>query len=84
MKEGIPGTPTRAEWLERNLEIGSVIGVDPFLISNSQFKTMKASLDRAGMRLVPVEKNLIDVIWGTDQPSYPDNPVQPLELAFCG
>ena len=84
MKEGLPGTPTRAEWLERNLEGGSVIGVDPFLISNSQFKTMKTSLDRAGMRLVPVEKNLIDVIWGADQPSYPDNPVQPLEIEFCG
>merc|ERR1712223_1015983 len=36
------------------------------------------------MRLVSVEKNLIDVIWGTDQPSYPDNPIQPLELEFCG
>ena len=84
MKEGLTGTPTRTEWLERNLEGGSVIGVDPFLISNSQFSTMKASLDKAGMRLVSVEKNLIDAIWGTDQPSYPDNPVQPLEIEFCG
>ena len=84
MKEGIPGTPTRAEWLERNLECGSVVGVDPFLITCSQFSTMKQSLDQAGMRLVSVEKNLIDAIWGSDQPTYPDNPVNPLELEFCG
>ena len=56
MKEGLPGVPTKAEWLERNLDTGSVVGVDPFLMPGTQFSTLKASLDRVGMRLVAVEK----------------------------
>ena len=84
MKEGLPGVPTKAEWLERNLETGSVVGVDPFLMPCTQFSTLKASLDRVGMRLVAVEKNLVDIVWGNEQPRYPDNPIRPLEMQFCG
>ena len=84
MKEGLSGVPTKAEWLERNLDVGAVVGVDPFLIPSSQYSTLKASLDKAGMRLVAVEKNLVDVVWGSEQPPYPDNPVYPLGLEFCG
>ena len=84
MKEGLPGVPTKAEWLERNLETGSVVGVDPFLMPCTQFSTLKASLDRVGMRLVAVEKNLVDIVWGKAQPRYPDTPIRPLEMQFCG
>ena len=84
MKEGSTGCPSRSEWLEKNLETGAVIGVDPFLMPCTQYSTLKASLDRAGMRLVAVEKNLIDIVWGSDQPPHPESRISPLELEFCG
>ncbi len=31
-----------------------------------------------------MEKNLVDHVWGTDQPERPENPIVPLELEFAG
>ena len=33
---------------------------------------------------VGVEKNLIDHVWGNDQPPRPENAIVPLELEFAG
>lgn len=33
---------------------------------------------------VGIEKNLVDHVWGVDQPERPENPIVPLELEFAG
>ena len=33
---------------------------------------------------VGVEKNLVDHVWGPEQPERPENAIVPLELEFCG
>jgi len=33
---------------------------------------------------VGTESNLVDIVWGTDQPARPENPVFPLEIEFAG
>ena len=55
MKEGIAETPTRSQWLQQNLETGSVIGVDPFLCPISQWNELKTGLEKSGHRLVRFE-----------------------------
>ncbi|KRT78593.1 Peptidase [Oryctes borbonicus] len=83
MKEGIPGTPTQGDWLSRNLPTGSKVGVDPNLLTYSKWMPLKSELEIAGHKLIPVEQNLVDVIW-EDKPDVPCNPVKPLGIEFTG
>lgn len=54
MKMGVPDTPTQGEWLQQNLENGSVIGVDPFLYPIAQWNDLRGGLEKSGHRLVSV------------------------------
>ena len=38
----------------------------------------------AGAEVAPVPENLVDKVWGQDQPPRPENPVVPLEREFTG
>jgi Xaa-Pro aminopeptidase len=62
MKEGIAETPTRSQWLQENLETGSVIGVDPFLCPISQWNELKTGLDKSGHRLVRFVTLLVTIL----------------------
>ncbi|XP_044267997.1 xaa-Pro aminopeptidase 1 [Tribolium madens] len=83
MKEGIPSTPSQSDWLCKNLPSGSRVGVDPKLYTHHIWMPLQSRLAQAGHKLVPVNKNLVDVLWG-DRPSRPTNPVRPLGLEFAG
>ncbi|WOC17011.1 aminopeptidase P family protein [Pseudochrobactrum sp. MP213Fo] len=70
-----------ARWLEQNGK-GLVIGFDPWLHTINEARALKAALEAQGGKLVPVQDNLVDLIW-TDQPAAPLEPVsiQPLQYA---
>jgi Xaa-Pro aminopeptidase len=70
-----------ATWLEKNGK-GLVIGFDPWLHTLAETRALKASLEAQGGKLVPVQDNLVDLVW-TDQPAAPLEPVsiQPLQYA---
>jgi hypothetical protein len=70
--------------LVKHLESGASIGVDPFLIPVSQWTELKNKLDVANMKLVGLETNLVDSVWGSSQPDRPNQPIVPLELQFTG
>ena len=107
MKDGLPDTPTQADWLAATVPAGGVVGVDPWLVgakawtqvwdgvgTNNIIRLCSNSvqladkLDTAGVRLVGVETNLVDVAWAQDpahpHPPRPDNTVFPLELQWTG
>jgi Xaa-Pro aminopeptidase len=65
-----------AVWMRENIGKGARIGFDPWLHTISEVKALKASADKVGAELVPVEENPIDAIWD-DQP---DAPMEPVEL----
>ena len=75
--------PRLAEWLNDNLSKGQAIGFDPWLHTLSEIARLTAQLAPKGIKLKPVTKNLIDKLWGKDQPKPPANPVmaQPVDLA---
>jgi len=88
MKGGLPDTPTQTEWMLKNLEPGSIVGVDPMLISCKSWTELSDQLEEVGCQLHAVESNLVDMVWKADrenpQPDRPTNTVFPLELEFTG
>jgi len=87
MKDGLPETPSQADWLASTLSSGSV-GVDPMMMTSSAWSAMAERLEVAGCQLVGVENNLVDVVWAADptspQPARPEEAIFPLELQFTG
>lgn len=83
-KDGLPTTPSVASWLSSNLAKGSKVGVDPKLFSYRLWKPIEKELLGSNCSLVPVEENLVDIVWGKDQPKVTSNPIISLDTTFAG
>lgn len=81
--KGIPTTPTQGSWLAKNIPVGSRVGVDPRLYSKDQWTPLSKTLASSGHCLIPVERNLVDLIWD-DKPPPPTHAIQPLGIEFTG
>lgn len=84
MKAGQKDVPTMNDWLCDNLAVGSSVGVDAYLISANSAKDLESDLRRRGISLKAVHSNLIDIIWGSNQPSPPTRPINPHPVKFSG
>ncbi|EDV97544.1 xaa-Pro aminopeptidase ApepP [Drosophila grimshawi] len=84
MKDGLATTPSIGAWLGKNLPNGSTIGVDPSLFSFRAAKAIKKELTAANCNLIGIERNLIDEVWGVDQPARTSNNIIALKLNFAG
>jgi Xaa-Pro aminopeptidase len=75
-----------SEWLKNTLVRRNAVGYDPRLHTISEIERLTKTLDAAGIRLIPVDDNPIDKIWGNDRPAPPRAEIytQPLELAGKG
>jgi Xaa-Pro aminopeptidase len=80
---GIPSTPTQATWLIKTLPPGSRVGADPNLVMYSTWKPLQTDLEAAGIFLVPIATNLIDLIWD-NKPAVPCNTIHPLSIKYTG
>ncbi|XP_029466206.1 xaa-Pro aminopeptidase 1 [Rhinatrema bivittatum] len=83
MKIGLKKTPTQEDWLVSVLPEGSKVGVDPCIMAADQWKTISKVLKSSGHCLVPVEQNLIDVVW-RDRPQRPCKPLMTLSVSYTG
>ncbi|KAK3854552.1 hypothetical protein Pcinc_038976 [Petrolisthes cinctipes] len=84
MKQGLPETPSEGKWLNKTLEISSIVGADPHLIEEEVWKELTRELQTEGHSLVPITHNLIDVLWAGGRPQRPANLVLPLEIKYTG
>ncbi|XP_077992891.1 xaa-Pro aminopeptidase 1-like [Glandiceps talaboti] len=84
MKHGLPSTPSQEEWLVKVLPEGGRVGVDPLLLSLEQWKKLNQHLKITGRSLVPVNQNLVDLVWSDDKPAPPDKGVQVLDIKYAG
>ncbi|KAI9092402.1 peptidase M24, structural domain-containing protein [Phlyctochytrium arcticum] len=85
MKAGLPETPTKEKWLNQVLPKNSAIGFDPLLITTAAFETLNDVLVKEGHHtLKAIEKNLIDAVWGADQPARPQNKVLVHPESYAG
>ena len=83
MKAYMPGTPSEEEWLSSNLSPNEKVGIDPKTCSITRFKTLKKRLCGVGIELVPVEQNLVDLVWD-NAPPLPDAPVFLHSMEYAG
>ena len=70
-------------WISTHAGQKSKIGYDPRLHTVRNIRAMNAVLDPEGIKLVPVEKNLIDRIW-KDRPPEPTGAVRLHPLKYAG
>jgi Xaa-Pro aminopeptidase len=72
-----------SEWLVSVLGKAAIVGFDPRLHTTQWVRALETGLSKAGMKLKPVSKNPVDMLWGKDQPKPPRGPVtvQPMEWA---
>ena len=70
-------------WMRDNLGKGARIGFDPWLHTVGDVKALKASSEKVGAELVPLQRNPIDILW-TDQPKPPLAPVEIHPNALAG
>lgn len=71
LKQGVPGVPSWREWVANEASAnGFRIGVDPRLFSYSEYDSLTNQLSQFGIEdaLVPVTPNLVDLVWGNEQP----------------
>lgn len=87
LKQGVPGVPTWQQWVAQELvKTGVKVGIDPRLISFSEYDGLKAALEKneIGDRLVAVEPNLVDAVWGEEQPKPSESKVFIHPLQYTG
>ncbi|KAK2006554.1 metallopeptidase family M24 [Colletotrichum eremochloae] len=85
LKQGLQDVPTWQEWSAEQSAGGKVVGVDPELITGSIAKKLTEKIKRSGgSDLVPLDENLVDLVWAEARPARPKNPVKVLPVEFSG
>ena len=75
-KMGSPDVSDWPAWLAGALAAGQRVGVDPWVFSMTGFGELDKALSAAGAALVPVADDLVDRVWGADQPPMPATPLR--------
>ena len=73
MKQHHPGVLSIEDWIAENMS-SKAIGCDPCLMQAA--RTLAWVTDRwepKGIRLVTLAENLVDLVWGEQQPARPCN-----------
>ncbi|EKM56519.1 uncharacterized protein PHACADRAFT_253690 [Phanerochaete carnosa HHB-10118-sp] len=83
MKQGLPDVPTWQEFLNKNLDSHTRIGIDPAVILASDAESLQTSLKEKESQLVSLTQNLVDLVW-EDRPHRPANGVFPLDVKYSG
>lgn len=84
MKQGMPDVPSWSAWLK---ELGPTtrVGIDPHVLSAADAKPLSEALAKDPTRsLVPVNENLVDLVWGQERPPRPSNPIFRLGDEYAG
>ncbi|KAF9003307.1 Creatinase/aminopeptidase [Cyathus striatus] len=81
MKQGLPDVPTWQEFLYKNLDASTRIGIDPTLISAVDAESLTKQLTPRQSNLVSLQTNLVDEVW-KDRPARPKNAVFHLDEKF--
>lgn len=73
MKDGLPDTPSIAQYLIDNLSTGEIVGIDGMVFSSTETTSMRNSLSSAGISLIDTFSP-IDKIW-SDRPQLPNGEI---------
>ena len=82
MKDGLPETPSIAEWLCHQLTEGEVVGIDGDVFIATEIEEMREALSQSGIKL-RTDLDPAEELW-TDRPPIPKNKVEIQPLEFAG
>jgi Xaa-Pro aminopeptidase len=82
-KWGSAGVPSWQEWVARNLGRSEILGVDPRLITNKEYARLEKALGDRGIKIKPMEINLVDEIRKGKQ-ALPAEPIAILAESYSG
>ncbi|EDW83651.1 uncharacterized protein Dwil_GK13723 [Drosophila willistoni] len=78
-------TVSIADWLGSQLHLDKRVGADPQLVAHHLWVTWERELEDRFLKLVKVNNNLVDLIWGVDRPAPPKNHVIQVQVQdFAG
>ena len=63
-----------------------MVAVDPFVISSTYYETIKEILNCNSLALVPIQTNLVDLVWESEGgcPQRPLTPIFVLPIKYSG
>lgn len=84
MRAGTPGVPDIHDWLTSTLDEGSKVGIDPTVHTIDAAEALKKHLEEAGMDLISLEDNPVDMAWGNDRPEAPKAGLRIHDIKWAG
>ncbi|KYK56060.1 putative Xaa-Pro aminopeptidase P [Drechmeria coniospora] len=85
LKQGLQDVPTWQEWAAEQAAGGKTVAVDPTLLPGPAAKTLADQIRKAGGHdLLPLDENLVDVVWADGRPSRSRQPVTVLPDEVAG
>jgi len=72
-----------SNWMAEKLTKGAVVGYDPALHTIKEIERLTETLAKSGIKLAPVDTNLIDLIW-QDRPKPSPAQIVPHGLEYAG
>eukprot|EP01116_Phalansterium_solitarium_P006262 TRINITY_DN18570_c0_g1_i1.p1 TRINITY_DN18570_c0_g1~~TRINITY_DN18570_c0_g1_i1.p1 ORF type:complete len:643 (+),score=156.21 TRINITY_DN18570_c0_g1_i1:116-1930(+) len=84
MKARQPGVPEIWDWLNQTLPEASRVGIDPRLIAKGGVAAYERVFPARKNTLVPLFNNLVDEVWGDEQPPPPNQPAFAHPLKYSG
>jgi Xaa-Pro aminopeptidase len=83
-RSGAPQVLDWQDWLIKNLAQGARIGINGNLFSIDQYRSLEKALAQAGLKLISLDQDPIDLVWGRDRPKLPPTPVRIHPQTFAG
>lgn len=85
MRATQPNVPNLEDWLAETLPPKSKVGIDPFVHSAENARSMGETLRAKDVFLSPLyESNLVDQVWEEEQPAPPTAPLRVHPLKYAG
>lgn len=85
MKDGLPETPSIADWLIKNLPSSSRVGIDATLYEEDLYLSLASKLTSNKIELVNTKNNLVDLVWEeNDRPVFDPKPLILLDVKHTG
>ncbi|XP_028743206.1 xaa-Pro aminopeptidase 2 [Peromyscus leucopus] len=71
-------------WILAEVPAGGHVGFDPFLFSVDSWDDYSVEFHNSNRHLVSVTTNLVDLVWGSERPPMPSQPIYALPKEFTG
>lgn len=85
LNSAAPDAPTWQDWSAEHSSGGKNVAVDSSLIPSSAAKKLQEKIHKCGgAALVPLQENLVDIVWSDGRPAHPCEPVIVLNEKLTG